>query len=237
MIPVLLPLLARFPHRCYCEPFCGGAAVLLAKPAVEHEVINDLDGDISNLYRQVRWHSEALLREMEWMIESRRDFNDYKAQPGLTEIQRAARWLFRNFYSFSGDNDTWGVKRLGFCTRSALLAKVTAFHSRIDRVTIECLPWRRCMDLYDSPQTLFFLDPPYTAGEVRAYAPWRQEDVSELAEVLRSVKAAWVLTLNDSPANRAAFEGFPLQAVSTSASMRARCQPSARFKEIVVRSK
>ena len=90
MLQRLLPILAQFQHRCYCEPFCGGAAVLLAKPPSEHEVINDLDGDICNLYRQTKYHCEELIREMQWMLESRQDFDDFKAQPGLTEIQRAA---------------------------------------------------------------------------------------------------------------------------------------------------
>jgi len=126
MLPTLLPMLAQYQHRCYCEPFCGGAAVLLAKPPSEHEVLNDIDGEIVNLYRQVKYHVDELLREMQWMIESRQDFDDYKRQPGLTEIQRAARFAYRNFYSFAGDNDSFGVKRIGFTTRSYLLSKVSA---------------------------------------------------------------------------------------------------------------
>ena len=188
MLQHLLPILSQYQHRCYCEPFCGGAAVLLAKPPSEHEVINDLDGEITNLYRQVKYHCDEVLREMQWMIESRKDFVDFKAQPGLTEIQRAARWVYRNFYSFAGDNSSFGVKRTGFNTRSFLLAKMSAFHVRMDRVAVENLSWEYCIKLYDGPQTLFFLDPPYTAGEVRAYAPWGQDQVSSLAVSLRSTK-------------------------------------------------
>lgn len=237
MLATLLPILAQYHHRCYVEPFCGGAAVLLAKPPSEHEVINDLDGEICNLYRQVKYHCEELIREMQWMIESRKDFVDFKAQPGLTEIQRAARWAFRNFYSYAGDNDSFGVKRLGFSTRSYLLAKVSSFHVRMDRVTVENMTWQRCLDLYDSDQTLMFLDPPYTAGEVRAYAPWAQAQVDELAAALRKVKGEWVCTLNDSSDNRAAFAGCKIMAVSTSANMSNARSPGRRFGEIIIRSR
>ena len=236
MLQHLLPLIDQHQHRCYCEPFCGGAAVLLAKKPSEHEVLNDLDGEICNLYRQVKFHCEELIREMQWMIESRRDFDAFKQQPGLTEIQRAARWAFRNFYSYAGDNDSFGVKRLGFSTRSYLLSKVSAFHVRVDRVTIENLSWEYCLSLYDSEQTLFFLDPPYTAGEVRAYAPWSQDDVTKLSDALRKVKGAWVCTLNDSPANRSAFAGFKITSVSTNANMSNARSPGRRFCEIIIRS-
>ena len=145
MLPTLLPMIDAHAHRVYIEPFCGGAAVLAAKRPSEHEVLNDLDGDLVNLFRQTKYHADELVREMQWMVESRKDFTDFRAQPGLTEIQRAARWCYRNFYSFAGDNDSFGVKRLGFSTRSYLLAKISGFHVRLDRVTIENLSWERCI--------------------------------------------------------------------------------------------
>src|SRR5262249_9160933 len=38
-------------HRAYFEPFCGSLAVLMAKPRVNHETVNDLHGDLTNLAR------------------------------------------------------------------------------------------------------------------------------------------------------------------------------------------
>jgi DNA adenine methylase len=236
MLSVLLPMIDSHAHRVYVEPFCGGAAVLAAKAPSEHEVLNDLDGDLVNLYRQVKYHSDELVREMQWMVESRKDFTDFRLQPGLTEIQRAARWCYRNFYSFAGDNDSFGVKRLGFSTRSYLLAKITGFHVRLDRVTIENLSWDRCIKLYDCPEALIFCDPPYTQGEVRAYAPWTDAEVSALASVLQACRGAWIVTLNDSETNRAAFKGCQIQAVSTNANMsNATRNPGRRFGEIIIR--
>lgn len=235
MLSALLPMIDSHSHRLYCEPFCGGAAVLLAKSPSEHEVLNDSDGELVNLFRQVKYHSNELVNEMQWMVESRRDFVDFRLQPGLTEIQRAARWLFRNYYSYAGDNDSFGVKRIGFTTRSYMLAKITSLHTRLDRVTIENLTWQRCVALYDCTEALFFLDPPYTAGEVRAYAPWTDANVLELASVLHSIKGRWIVTLNDSPANRAAFLGCRFQTVTTSANMANKRTPGRRFGELIIR--
>ena len=162
------------------------------------------------------------------------DFHDFRSQPGLTEIQKAARWCYRNFYSFGGDNDSFGVKRLGFNTRSYLLAKLSAFHVRLDRVTVENLPWQRCIKLYDCREALIFCDPPYTTGVVSSYAAWTDKDVAELAAVLQKVCGTWIVTLNDCPANRAAFAGCKIQAVTTNANMRQRDRPGQRFGEIII---
>ena len=235
MLSILLPMIDSHAHRVYVEPFCGGAAVLAAKKPSEHEVLNDADGELVNLFRQVKYHVEELAHEMQWLIEARKDFVDFRAQPGLTEIQRAARWCYRNFYSFAGDNSSFGVKRLGFNTRSFLLAKLTAFHARLDRVTIENMTWRRCLELYDCSEALLFCDPPYTAGEVRAYSPWKQEDVTVLATHLQKARGTWIVTLNDSPDNRAAFRGCRIKSVTTSANMSNARSPGRRFGEIVIR--
>lgn len=37
------------PHRAYFEPFCGSMAVLFAKPKAVFEVVNDLNGDLTNV--------------------------------------------------------------------------------------------------------------------------------------------------------------------------------------------
>ena len=94
----ILPLIPK--HTCYVEPFAGGLAVLLAKPRSSLEVINDLNGDLINFYRCVRFHADVLLTELEFVLNSRQEFHDFRSQPGLTDIQRAARWFFRYFGSY-----------------------------------------------------------------------------------------------------------------------------------------
>ena len=42
-----------------------------------------------------------------------------------------------------------------------LAPQLEEIHERMAGVVIENLPWRRFIERYDRPETLFYLDPPY----------------------------------------------------------------------------
>src|SRR4051812_23490909 len=50
------------PHSCWVEAFCGSAAITLAKRKAPIEVINDIDGEIVNVFKQLRDNQEELCR-------------------------------------------------------------------------------------------------------------------------------------------------------------------------------
>lgn len=65
----ILPL---FPaHECYVEPFCGAAALYFLKVPGKIEVINDINGELVNLYRVVKHHLEEFVRQFKWALVSR----------------------------------------------------------------------------------------------------------------------------------------------------------------------
>ena len=235
MLKHLLPIIDGTPHKVYVEPCCGGAAVLLAKHPSYHEVINDTDGELVNLYRQVRHHLPAVVRELRMSVDSRRLFAEAKGHPHVTEIQRAADYLYRNLYSFCADAHSYGVKRIGFNSARLILRKLVAFNRRLDRVTVENLDWERCVRLYDCADALHFIDPPYTTrNSLGAYKFWTPGDVLRLRGVLDELKGKWVVTLNDSPDNRAVFKGCSFKPVSTHASMTGKDGTGRRFAEIII---
>lgn len=65
-----------FPqHSCYVEPFAGGAALFFLRPVpAEVEVLNDVNGDLINLYRVVQNHLEEFVRQFKWALSSRQVF-------------------------------------------------------------------------------------------------------------------------------------------------------------------
>src|SRR5690348_6716127 len=67
----ILPLIEKSPHRCYVEPFAGGAAILFLRKPAPVEIINDLNGELVRLYRCVRHHLDELVRQFRWALVSR----------------------------------------------------------------------------------------------------------------------------------------------------------------------
>lgn len=193
---------------------------MLAKERSRIEVLNDIDGDLVSFYRCVRFHPDPLLTELEFVLNSRKEFTDFATQPGLTDIQRAARWFFRNRNCFRGGNlGTFGISPTSSGTgasgsRAARMDAIRQLSIRLDRTIIENLDWEKCIQTYDRSETFFFIDPPYTACASTLYSPWKISDVIRLRERLGTIKGKWLVTLNDHPDIRATFHRCLLTPVS-----------------------
>ncbi|WP_459047364.1 DNA adenine methylase [Stenotrophomonas sp. PSU_St99] len=80
-------------------------------------------------------------------------------------------------------------------------------HLRLQGVVIEQLPWQRCIEKYDRPETLFLLDPPY--WETTGYgSEFGMDQYELLTETMSQLKGRAILTINDHPAMRALFDRF-----------------------------
>jgi DNA adenine methylase len=227
----ILPLIPA--HECYVEPFAGGLAVLLAKERSKLEVINDANGDLVTFYRCVRYHSDVLLTELEFVLNSREEFLDFRTQAGLTDIQRSARWFFRNKNCFGGaDMRSFGTAAVSgggaHGSRASRMEDIRALNVRLDRVVIEHLDWQKCIELYDRPTTFFFVDPPYTECGRTMYDGWTNTDV----QILRG---KWLVTLNDTAAIRAIFNGCKFAAVKRALGINNKGSAGGRqYAEIVI---
>ena len=89
--------------KSYLEVFGGGAWVLFYHDKwADLEVYNDLDGRLVNLFRIVKYHPNALKEELQYLLGSREIFMQFLNTEGITDIQRAASFLFLISLSFGG---------------------------------------------------------------------------------------------------------------------------------------
>lgn len=218
-------LIPRFPnHECYVEPFCGGAALFFMKEPSKVEVLNDVNGDIINLYRVIQHHLEEFLRQFKWALTSRQLFEWLRATPvdTLTDIQRAARFYYLQHTAFgaSARNQTFGVSptRNHTINMVRLEEKLSEAWLRLHRVTIEHLDWQGCITRYDRLGTLFYLDPPY--WKTQGYGiHFGIEQYQQMAELARGIKGKMIISVNDHPDMRRMFEGLEISTIKTTYSV------------------
>lgn len=209
----LLPLLSENPHHTYVEAFAGGAAMLFAREPAKVEVINDVHGELVRLYRVVANHLDEFVRQFRWALTSREMFRWAQLQhvDTLTDIQRAARFFYLQRLAFGGkvSGQTFGTaaKSPKSINLLRLEEDLSAAHLRLHRVVVEQLPWDACLAKYDTPDTLFFLDPPYWQTEGYG-APFGLEQYDRMAELMAGLQGRAILTINDHPAMRERFDRF-----------------------------
>lgn len=208
-----------FPeHTCYVEPFCGAAALFFLKDPSKVEVLNDVNGDIVNLYRVVKHHFSELYSQFKWVLISRENWETLKQVPadGLTDIQRAARFLYLQKLAFGGkvSGQTFGTATTS-PPRFNLLSlehDLSEAHLRLARTAIEHLDWVACIKKYDRTDTLFYCDPPY--WQVEGYGvDFGFEQYELMRELMATYKGKVILSINKHPDIDKLFSGLPRQQI------------------------
>jgi DNA adenine methylase len=186
-------IVAKMPARCrhpndpdindsgwlhYCEPYFGGGSVLLANdPTGISEVVNDIDGRLSNFWRVLqgeesfscfaRTLSAMPFSEAEWRLTS-----EFK---GTEPIEDAVRFFVHCRQSLAGRMDGFAPlsrmrTRRGMNEQASAwlnaVAGLTDVHARLKRVAILNRDALDVIRQQDGSRTLFYLDPPYL-GETR----------------------------------------------------------------------
>lgn len=222
----IIERIEAIPHRCYAEPFVGMGGVLLRRrKRPKSEIVNDINGDVVNLFRVAREHPDELVRQFDWVLSSRTEFRRLLETPPhvLTDVQRAARFVYIQRLSFGAQPPSKATpgqfaptphyaSRL---TGERMRKLVSGAHARLVGVHVECLDWAAFIRRYDRPFTLFYIDPPYWGHETDyGRGIFAREDFGRMADILRALQGRFILSLNDRPEVRETFSGFDFQEVT-----------------------
>jgi Site-specific DNA methylase len=204
-------IISHFPqHRVYVEPFGGAAGVLLRKPRSSGEVYNDLDGDVVNLFRVMR--DDAMRKKLiEQIVFTPYSRDEFVAawEESQEPVERARRLLIRAEMGFGSAGATKGTTgfRMDAQREYGTVAQVWArvpealagIGQRLKGVIIENRDAIKVLSNHDSPDTLFFVDPPYVHSTRKmGGACYRHEmtddDHVQLLDNLRNMQGMVVLS-------------------------------------------
>ncbi len=229
------------PHTGYAEPFVGMGGVFLRRHLQpKMEVINDISGDVVNLFRILQRHYPQFMDHLRFQLTSRKEFERLsRTDPStLTDLERAARFLYLQKTAFGGkvNGQNFGVSRDRGASFNLykLGPQLEEIHERMAGVVIENLPWRSFIERYDRPGMLFYLDPPYWGNE-KDYgnAVFNRDDFAEMAAVLKSLKGRFILSLNAVQGVYETFSNFQIEEVDCTYSIAGRGNSKA-VREVII---
>jgi DNA adenine methylase len=191
-------------HRCYLEPFAGGAAVLFAKPAAERETINDSDERVVRFWRALRERPDELAARIAATPYSRAEWYASR-EPTDDDVECARRLLVECDQSFSRSRSSWSVPCIGDGrgrwqpgSWQNLPPKILAAAERLSGVALEHRDGPSMIKRWDRSDALIYCDPPY-AGPQRTEPSkgYRHDDAEvlwpRLVDALLNVKHAAVI--------------------------------------------
>lgn len=188
-------IISHFPeHHSYLEPFFGSGAVLFNKPRSHIETVNDLDGNVVNLFRWIREDPEKLAHEIYYTPYARQIYEDAFISSPENSLGRAVNFYIRlnmgHGFRTTGEkvgwkNDVQGRERSyasqDWCN---LPEKIMQAAERLRGVQIENRPAVELIERFNFGNVLIYCDPPYML-ETRHGKQYRYEmDDTEHEELL-----------------------------------------------------
>jgi DNA adenine methylase len=195
-------------HTTYVEPFAGSAAVFFAKDPAPNEVLNDLNPEVAQALRDLKSLSDADIESLircNW-VSKREEYEALFNRKSRTAKGRLHRFLYLARFSHNSTR-----KKSDYCKggegRDAKKYIATRLKPAVDRlknVTILSLDYEDVIKRYDSPQTLFFIDPPYAQynalSRTSKAMPKTGEasfDENRFMSVLKAIKGKYILNYGE----------------------------------------
>jgi DNA adenine methylase len=235
-------------HTCYVEPFSGAAWVLFGKPPSDVEILNDIDQEVVTFFRVVKEKRDELIASFEWELVSRAEFQRLASLDSaqLTDVQRAHRFYYLIMAGWGGElkyprfqtsisDGGHGNRLIG--ALETLKERIAPVHQRLKTVIIENLRWQDCVERYDRPTAVMYIDPPYPDNGVNyAYNMRGWDEHQELADRLHKTDCKWILSSYDIPKIRELYPENYVVEVQSASGMKTKKNGSERVinKEVLI---
>ena len=191
--------------KSYVEVFGGSGVVLINRKPSPIETYNDLDLLVVNFFKMLREKPNKLLNNIYLTPYSKNEYFDcFRTLRKGTELERARKFFVVSCQSFNSScSRLTGWKMSTIESRAILSESVNRWITKIPnllpiidrlrKVQISNYDFRQIFKKFDSPDTLFYCDPPYLHLSRSGNSDYNHEltdsDHSDLLELCLSTKA------------------------------------------------
>jgi len=189
-------------YDIYVEPFVGAGNIFFRTAPEEgiKEIINDKDKRVYLVLKGLQEDGQKVNKGIKRGIVSREYWDSIKGSKKPADIIT----VLKNSFLAQGVN---------YASNPIKTDYSEFFEDRLEGVTILNENFSSVIKKYDSPRTLFYLDPPYESLKKKDYPDYcTPEDVYKSC---KSIKGFFVLSYNDSSNIRSIFKEFKIIELKT----------------------
>lgn len=202
--PLVKRILKMFPdHKVYVEPFIGGGALYFAKEPSEVEVINDLEKKLIESYRNLKTLKS---RDFPKHLDTVEELQTYLDKPARSKKMELVQAIIATCNGFGNLKGFETEKVYADSNPYPKLKKIDEYQQRLQNTHILNKDYAKVLKEYDSPETFFYLDPPYEDSE--GLYEEHAINYTDMRKKLDLLKGKWLLSINDSKEIRKTFKGY-----------------------------
>jgi DNA adenine methylase len=175
----------------YVEPFAGGASLYFyKKPSNKYEILNDLDKNIYTLLKGFKTYKiEKINNSFTKLPRTKAFFDKLKEATPKDNYSKFIRLLYLIKNSFFGQMGSFNSGR-----NYSQHAELPDYHERMKNTKVYNNSYDKIIKKYDTPDTIFYLDPPYEKSKGLYENPFI--DYDKLADIIKNIKGKVLLSIN-----------------------------------------
>jgi len=203
-----------YENITYIEPFFGAGHIYFEKKPSNKEIINDIDVSIYIIMNGFKKYDPEKIYNSIHKTYTKEDFETIKNSKPKTDYDKFIRELQLNKISFLGKGEYFSDRFKNNLNQiKPNLKNLKKINERLQNTTIFNKDYKELIKKYDSPTSLFYLDPPYENSDklyTHDFLP-----IKDVYNILKNIKGKFIISYNDSKEARELFKDYNIYEIQT----------------------
>ena len=190
-----------FPeHKIYIEPFFGAGGMFFNKPKAQHNIMNDLDGDVFNLFDTVVNNKNEFLELLELTSYSSELFEYWKTKKETEPLKKALRFIYLSNFGFLGQETVINIENRNHKQNAILNLNRTIAFLKDCSLKFTNFDFRKAINSIKITEdltvkkTFIYCDPPYLGTNNNYSNSFTEQDSIDLFDTLQSTGCKFAMS-------------------------------------------